>query len=624
MTRKPPKVSDKERFFNKFSNDKEAMAIVDYLEKTKEPVTFIHGKAGTGKSIFLQSYYDYAESKGDNIIKLAPTGLAARNIEGQTISSFFGFDWRPLKRNDPSIYKQRISLKPMIQTVDTIIIDEISMVRSDLIDAIDTSLRHNSKQKNKPFGGKRIIFFGDIFQLEPVLEKKEEELFTDFGYDHKDFFFFKAKVFKEYSIDIEIRELTKAYRHNQDKEFLDILDKIRIGNDTDLEKINSRIQKTNNKDSLKQTTLCTKTKIADKYNNENLSRLPGDLFKNTGIVKDNYPKKELPTEEELALKIEAKVIFVKNDSLGRWVNGSIGYISNVQKESKSTSLKSISVKLEDDNKEVIVRPVVFENMRYYFDEESKSILSEIEGTFTQFPMKLGWALTIHKSQGLEFKNIAIDRGTGMFAHGQLYVALSRCQSLKGIKLKSKIKKSDVVVKPSAINFINQNKSEKIKEDWRPIDLYGDEDEPQINNNNEEGGDFVLSEEYEVWCEEIIADLELVEKIKSFADAMLASGKITKGDHLKVLEGSMEDQIVFYKMTYAARAELAQKPVKKKVANSSRSIRGFSFYFSWIWKSLALTFIIFIFLGIFGIYIYYNIYPFIFLWLIIYLFALNID
>lgn len=413
------------------------------LAEKSEKNIFITGKAGTGKSTFLNYF---RENTKKEIAVLAPTGVAAVNIKGQTIHSFFNFkpDITPHKVNEikpkkPQLYKK----------IQTIVIDEISMVRADLLDCVDKFLRLHGKNKNKPFGGIQMIFIGDLYQLPPVVTSREKDIFKEF---YKTPYFFDAHVFSE--CELEFIEFNKVYRQS-DSSFLEILNSIR--NDTITEKaiqiLNSRVKSdfVPNKDEF-YVYLTTTNKMAEEINNERLSKIKGKEFIYYGYIDGQFSDSELPTSEKLLLKINAQVMLLNNDALGRWINGDIGKIIDI--ESRKTEPDIIFIELTS-GEIVEVTPFKWEMYEFYFDSKKKKILTEVVGQFTQYPIKLAWAITIHKSQGLTFDKVIIDLGKGTFSHGQLYVALSRCRTLEGLILKKPISKKHIFLDRRIIKFLTQ-------------------------------------------------------------------------------------------------------------------------------------------------------------------------
>lgn len=443
-----------------FPNNTEVLNAYNIAELTNKSL-YITGKAGTGKSTFLKHF---CENTKKNYLILAPTGIAALNVGGQTIHSFFGLPLRPLQPNDKDIpyfskatfdKKGDLSLedhpkRKIIQNLDVIIIDEISMVRADIMDAIDNSLRKNGGSPHLPFGGKQIIFFGDLFQLEPVVTKEDRPILFRF---YKSPFFFSAQVFKQ--IQLSKVEFTKVYRQSN-RDFIGLLDRIRNGktNEDDIISLMKRVDM-NYKPPPDEyfIILCSKNAIANQTNSDYLKNLKTPIFNYQGEISGEFPNK-LPTPLNLKLKVEVQVMFVKNDSGGRWANGTIGKIVELTDE-------GIKVKIQNENEieieeevEYWVDRVQWENIEYKWNEEKKEIESEVIGVFRQYPIKLAWAITIHKSQGLTFDKVIIDSGSGMFAHGQCYVALSRCTSFEGIILKNYITERDIIIKQSVIDFAN--------------------------------------------------------------------------------------------------------------------------------------------------------------------------
>lgn len=413
------------------------------LAENSDRNIFITGKAGTGKSTFLNYF---RENTKKNITALAPTGVAAVNIKGQTIHSFFNFkpDITPhkikeIKPKKPELYKK----------IQTIVIDEISMVRADLLDCVDKFLRLYGQNKNKPFGGIQMIFIGDLYQLPPVVTSREKSIFKEL---YKTPYFFNAHVFSECELDFI--EFMKVYRQC-DSSFLEILNTIR--NDTITEEtiqfLNNRVKPEfiPDKDDF-YVYLTTTNKMAEQINHEKLSKIKGKEIIYYGYIDGQFNDSDLPTSEKLLLKINAQVMLLNNDSLGRWINGDIGKIIDI--ESRKTEPDIILIELT--NGEIVeVTPFKWEMYEFYFDSKKKKILTEVVGQFTQYPLKLAWAITIHKSQGLTFDKIIFDLGKGTFSHGQLYVALSRCRTLEGLVLKKPVSKKNIFLDRRVIKFLTQ-------------------------------------------------------------------------------------------------------------------------------------------------------------------------
>ncbi|MFR9166398.1 MAG: AAA family ATPase [Dysgonomonas sp.] len=441
------------------TSNKEFNHALELINRTRQSV-FLTGKAGTGKSTFLKYLCDTTQKKH---IVLAPTGIAAINAGGSTLHSFFKLPFRPMLPDDPDLnlsggrifdfFKYKKEHRKIIEQVELIIIDEISMVRADTVDCIDRILRVYSGNMRQPFGGKQVVFVGDIFQLEPVVTSDSKEIIGKF---YNNAFFFSANVFREIGL-IPI-EFTKIYRQS-DKAFISVLNNIRKGNivASDLQLLNTRYNPTfNPSDSDMYITLATRRDTVDYINEKKMNELKTPPFINYGVIEGDFPESSLPTSKDLLLKEGAQVMFIHNDAQWprRWVNGTLGIVSQID------DMENVFVLLEN-GKEVQVELETWRNYRYRYNEKEKKIEEEIIGTYTQLPLKAAWAITIHKSQGLTFNNVIIDFSGGVFAGGQAYVALSRCCSLEGLVLRKNIMRADIFVRPEIIEFSRQFNNEQL-------------------------------------------------------------------------------------------------------------------------------------------------------------------
>jgi len=430
----------------------EFKTILDILENTRENI-FITGKAGTGKSTLLKFFSDTTKKKHAIV---ASTGVAALNIKGRTIHSFFQFPSRILDENDIEV---RYSKRVIFLNLEILIIDEVSMVRADLMNAIDLSLRANRNRPNEPFGGVQIVMIGDLYQLPPVITQKEESYIRN---KYRCGYFFCAPVFKK-EFNYKCFELTHVFRQN-DKDFIDMLNRVRIDKTTfeDFENLNSRLVKDiiNFKSGI--IFLTTTRSVAKNINHKKIDEISDKEHdfqaELTGTLKEKYYKllQELrlhkineddfdrkletifPTDIVLKLKKGAQIMMVKNGGSGRWVNGTLATISKLTKEEIWIKIDDIDYKLEKEK---------WEDIEYQYDKDTDKLEKQVTGLFIQYPIKLAYAITIHKSQGKTFDKIIIDVGKGAFAHGQIYVALSRCKSLDGISLSKEINETHIIVDP---------------------------------------------------------------------------------------------------------------------------------------------------------------------------------
>lgn len=434
------------------SQNKEFQDALKLVQYTRQSL-FLTGKAGTGKSTFLR--YVCKNTRKKHIV-LAPTGIAAINAGGCTMHSFFKLPFHLMLPDDPNMSLQRGRIheffkytKPhrkLLEELELVIIDEISMVRADLIDAIDRILRVYSHNLREPFGGKQLLLVGDVFQLEPVVKGDEREILNRF---YPTPYFFSARVFQQ--IDLVSIELQKVYRQT-DQRFINVLDHIRNGTAgaTDLQLLNTRYGTSiaRSEDDM-YITLATRRDNVDYINERKLAELPGAPVTFLGEVTGDFPESSLPTSKELQLKPGAQIIFIRNDFDHRWVNGTIGTVSGFDPEEETLYVRT------DDGKECDVKQESWHNIRYTYNEEKHQIEEEVLGVFKQFPIRLAWAITVHKSQGLTFSRAVIDFTGGVFAGGQTYVALSRCTSLEGIQLKKPINRADIFIRPEIVSFSEQ-------------------------------------------------------------------------------------------------------------------------------------------------------------------------
>ncbi|MGI9404608.1 MAG: ATP-dependent DNA helicase [Hyphomicrobium sp.] len=396
---------------------------------------FVTGRAGTGKSTLLRCIRDMVTQEA---VVLAPTGLAAVNVGGQTIHSFFGFPPRLIRPDD--IRRSRNGR--LMRRLKLLIIDEVSMVRSDLMSAIDQSLRLNRGRPREAFGGVRLLVFGDLHQLPPVVQGGE--IAEHLENAHGGPFFFSVEALSE-GAGMSLLELDHVFRQN-DEAFLTVLNRIRDGEATeeDLTGLNQRTHPIRALDEGESFVILTPTNAAaQRINMAYLDALPADVKTYEAGISGEFGESAHPTDATLLLKPGAKVILLRNDPDKRWVNGTVARIAKLEDK---------RVWIEVDGKVHELEPVSWEARRYAYDQTAEKIVENVTGTFRQFPLRLAWALTIHKSQGLTLDRVYIDLGRGTFAHGQTYVALSRCRSLEGLALARPLRPADILFDRSAMDY----------------------------------------------------------------------------------------------------------------------------------------------------------------------------
>jgi len=428
---------------------------LDILENTSKNI-FITGKAGTGKSTLLEYFRGITRRK---VVVLAPTGVAAVNVKGETIHSFFRF-----KANiTPDKVKKVRSGKrsEVYKKIDTIIIDEISMVRADLLDCVDRFLRLNRKYHHLPFGGVRMVFFGDLYQLSPVVLSEEKKVFNSY---YRSSYFFDAKVFEK--LNMEFLELNKIYRQ-KDARFIRLLNGISNNTitDDDLKVINRRVNPEIDIGDIDYCVYLTPTnKLSAKINLRQLKKLKPRSRVFNAEVEGLFNKRSLPTDMSIRLRVGAQVMLLNNDEYGRWINGTIGKVVEIK---RSDPWDVVFVELPGGRVEEVL-PHTWELFHFQLSEKTGELESQPVGKFVQYPLKLAWAITIHKSQGKTFDNVIIDVTGGAFACGQVYVAMSRCRTMEGIILKTPIKREDIKIDWKTVDFLTRYQYE-ISERDLPLD-----------------------------------------------------------------------------------------------------------------------------------------------------------
>ena len=422
----------------------EGRDVLERLERASAHL-LITGRAGTGKSTLLQHFRQHTQKK---LAVLAPTGVAAVNIGGQTIHSFFGFrpgvtidQIRPRRRGPNALYSQ----------LDTIIIDEISMVRADLLDCIEAFLRLNGPVAGALFGGVQMIFIGDLYQLPPVTPEDERELFETV---YASPFFFDAASYAR--ANVQRVELTQVYRQ-RDPVFVDLLDALRTGALSESQRayLNQHCVRQRHQGEGAPIQLVTTNRLADQINHNYLERLPGRAQIYSGELRGAFGERQLPTHERLRLRPQARVMLLHNDAEGRWINGDLGLIETLADRERPD--QAITVQL-DRGERVEVKRYTWESIRFRYDPERRRIASEVMGAFTQYPLRLAWAVTIHKAQGQTFDDVVVDFGRGTFAPGQAYVALSRCTSMAGLTLRRPLERRHVLTDARIETFLHQTRA----------------------------------------------------------------------------------------------------------------------------------------------------------------------
>jgi hypothetical protein len=423
-----------------------------------DKLVYLTGKAGTGKTTFLKYIKD---TTNKNTVILAPTGVAAINAGGVTIHSFFQIPFGPFVPDDSRLrttatatgtgtenretiyttFRYREDKREIIENLELLIIDEISMVRADMLDVIDRILKVFRKKPYLPFGGVQVILIGDTFQLPPIADNEQWSILSQF---YKTPFFFSSKIIEQ-NTPLYI-ELKKIYRQNE-QEFIDLLNRVRVSqvNASDLSVLNAKYNPTFSGNGSDYIILATHNNIVNETNLTKLNQLTTELFTYEANVTGTFPDKHKPTDHYLKLKVGAQIMFIKNDTgeYKRYYNGKVGKIKELEEA-------SISV-VFDDESEVEIERAVWNNIQYSYNREQKKIVEEIVGTFEQFPIRLAWAITVHKSQGLTFEKVIADLGRA-FAPGQVYVALSRCTSFSGLMLKTQLTSYAIKTDPRVIEF----------------------------------------------------------------------------------------------------------------------------------------------------------------------------
>jgi ATP-dependent exoDNAse (exonuclease V) alpha subunit len=411
----------------------EQQAVFDAIETTRDHI-FVTGRAGTGKSTLL-NHLSWNTSK--QVVICAPTGVAALNVGGQTIHSLFRLPIGVIADHE---IEQSGELRKLLGTLDTIVIDEVSMVNADLLDAIDRSMRQARQRPREAFGGAQVVLFGDPYQLAPVPGDGDERAYFEDQY--RSMWFFDAKVWSD--ADLTIYELSTIHRQHED-EFKYMLNAVRHGRVT--AEIAARLNETGARPAPTDgaITLATTNSTVSRINAAELARLPGRALTARAEISGEFGGRSYPADETLELKVGAQVMFLRNDSDQRWVNGSIGTVTKID--------STVWVDVDGDVHQV--QPAVWEKYRYSYSPATKALRKDIVAEFTQFPLRLAWAVTIHKSQGKTYDRAIVDLGQRSFAPGQTYVALSRISELDGLYLSRPLRPSDIIVDENVVRFMSR-------------------------------------------------------------------------------------------------------------------------------------------------------------------------
>lgn len=402
------------------------------LEYTRNNV-YITGEAGTGKTTLLK-YFRQKTKK--SVVVLAPTGIAAINCFGQTIHSFFHFPAKLIQKEN--IRRVRGGQK-IFSKLDILIIDEASMMRADILDGIDEALRLNMGNENEPFGGVQVALIGDLYQLPPIIDRASKDIYTQM---YRTPYFFSSKIYQQSPFKQMV--LSKIYRQ-KDSDFTKILNQIR-NKKLGMEEMKTLNARANQQGAVEDCITLTPTNAAAaSVNDACLARLHAETFTYSALIEGEFDESSFPTDPQLKLKVGAQVLMLQNDPAKRWVNGSVGEVTRLEED-------LVEVKIKDKKHEV--ETVRWRKIKYEVDAEQDKITEKDTGGFEQYPMKLAWAITIHKSQGLTFEKVIVDFGPGTFAHGQAYVALSRCRSLEGLILKRPLQLSDIIFDQRVAQYHN--------------------------------------------------------------------------------------------------------------------------------------------------------------------------
>lgn len=409
----------------------EQAAIFAQIEGTAQHI-FVTGRAGTGKSTLLNHFVSKTAKR---VAVVAPTGVAALLVGGQTIHSFFRL--KPGIIANHSLW-QPDPLRQLLRNLDTLVIDEVSMVNADLLDGISRSLKQ-ARKSSLPFGGVQLLMFGDPYQLAPVPPRGPDER-AWFADNYESSWFFDAKVWQE--VELLCYELTEIHRQSDDR-FKELLNAVRHGRVTADQAGTLNAAGTRELPKPSPIVLASTNAIVDRINARELKMLPGEPIIAVANIDGDFDEKHAPAEVELKLKVGAQVIFLRNDPDQRWVNGTLGTVTAI----------SDNVYVDVDGEEFEVTATTWERMRYSYEPETKELSREVVGEFEQFPLRLAWAVTIHKSQGQSYDSAVIDLGNGAFSPGQTYVALSRIRSLEGLYLTRELRPRDVIVDPKVAEFM---------------------------------------------------------------------------------------------------------------------------------------------------------------------------